>query len=108
MRMNAIGWILGLVLMIAMPAAMLAGGWGEHGGQNPTRDDYRLEGPFTHGNLSVFLIHGKDKIKGAIRHWVAAQANFETIFCIVDLHALTIPQRPEVLASKIRLGCDPM
>src|ERR1051325_8705460 len=65
MRMNAIGWILGLVLMIAMPAAMLAGGWGEHGGQNPTRDDYRLEGPFTHGNLSVFLIHGKDKIKGA-------------------------------------------
>jgi tryptophanyl-tRNA synthetase len=39
---------------------------------------------------------------GAIRHWVAAQAAFEAIFCIVDLHALTVPQRPEVLASKIR------
>jgi len=33
-------------------------------GQQPGNDDYRLEGPFTHGNLSVFLIHGRDKIKG--------------------------------------------
>lgn len=30
------------------------------------------------------------------------QAEFEAIFCIVDLHALTTPQRPEVLQSKIR------
>lgn len=39
---------------------------------------------------------------GTIRHWVTIQAEFEAIFCIVDLHALTIPQRPEVLKSKIR------
>ena len=39
---------------------------------------------------------------GAIRHWVTTPAEFEAIFCIVDLHALTIPQRPEVLKSKIR------
>jgi tryptophanyl-tRNA synthetase len=39
---------------------------------------------------------------GAIRHWVTIQAEFEAIFCIVDLHALTIPQRSEVLRSKIR------
>ncbi len=65
MKMNGIGWICGLVLMIVMPMAMFAGGWGGHVGQKPDQDDYRLEGPFTHGNLSVFLIHGKDKIKGA-------------------------------------------
>jgi tryptophanyl-tRNA synthetase len=39
---------------------------------------------------------------GALRHWVTLQAEFETIFCIVDVHALTIPQKPEILKSKIR------
>lgn len=64
MKSNGIGWVLGLVLMIAMPVALVAGGWGGHAGQKPEKDQYRLEGPFTHGNLSVFLIHGQDKIKG--------------------------------------------
>jgi len=53
------------VLMIAMPVVMFAGGWGGHAAQKPDEGEYRLEGPFTHGNLSVFLIHGKDKIKGS-------------------------------------------
>jgi hypothetical protein len=65
MRMKGTGWITGLVLMIAMPAALFAGGWGSSVGQKPQEAEYRLEGPFTHGNLSVFLVHGKDKIKGA-------------------------------------------
>ncbi len=39
---------------------------------------------------------------GALRHWVALQPKFENIFCIVDLHALTTPQNPEILKSKIR------
>src|SRR5204862_1450113 len=30
----------------------------------PQNDEYRLEGQSTHGNLSVFLVHGKHKIKG--------------------------------------------
>jgi len=64
MKTNGISWVAGLVLMIAMPMAMFAGGWGDYAGQKPEKDDYRLEGPFTEGNLSVFLIHGKDKIKG--------------------------------------------
>lgn len=63
MRTNGIGWVTGLVLMIAMSVTTLAGGWGKQVGQKPQPDDYRLEGPFTHGNLSVFLVHGKDKIK---------------------------------------------
>jgi tryptophanyl-tRNA synthetase len=39
---------------------------------------------------------------GAIKHWVASQAEFENIFCIVDLHAITVPQEPPILKAKIR------
>src|SRR5213075_2402923 len=64
MKTNGVGWILGLVLTVLTPMAMFAGGWGMGGGQKPDKDGYRLEGPFTQGNLTVFLVHGKDKIKG--------------------------------------------
>lgn len=62
MRRNGIGWIIGLVLVIATSIGVGAAGWGAQPPQ--AKDEYRLEGPFTHGNLSVFLIHGKDRIKG--------------------------------------------
>ena len=65
MRTNSIGWVTGLVLTIAMPLGMFAAGWGGAAPQRAQEKDNRLEGPFTHGNLTVFLIHGKDKIKGA-------------------------------------------
>ena len=39
---------------------------------------------------------------GAIQHWVASQTEFDSVFCIVDLHAITVPQDPEILKSKIR------
>jgi tryptophanyl-tRNA synthetase len=39
---------------------------------------------------------------GAIKHWVASQADLDNIFCIVDLHAITIPQDPEMLKAKTR------
>ena len=64
MKTNGVGWILGLVLTVLTPMAMFAGGWGTAGGQRPAADGYRLEGPFTQGNLTVFLVHGRDKIKG--------------------------------------------
>ena len=35
---------------------------------------------------------------GAIRNWVALQHDYECIFCIVDLHALTLPQDPDRIA----------
>jgi tryptophanyl-tRNA synthetase len=52
---------------------------------------------------------------GAIRNWVALQRDFECIFCIVDLHALTLPQDPaelraatrEVAAAYLAAGIDP-
>jgi tryptophanyl-tRNA synthetase len=52
---------------------------------------------------------------GAIRNWVTLQHDYECIFCIVDLHALTLPQNPEelrastreVTATYIAAGIDP-
>ena len=52
---------------------------------------------------------------GAIRNWVALQADYESVYCVVDLHAITVPQDPaalrrstrEVTASLIASGIDP-
>jgi tryptophanyl-tRNA synthetase len=52
---------------------------------------------------------------GAIKNWVSLQKEFECIFCIVDLHALTIKQDPkelenntlEVTATYIASGINP-
>src|SRR5580700_10000663 len=52
---------------------------------------------------------------GAIRNWVTLQRDYDCIFCIVDLHALTLPQDPaqlraqtrEVTAAYIAAGIDP-
>jgi tryptophanyl-tRNA synthetase len=37
---------------------------------------------------------------GAIRHWVADQYEHDAYYCVVDLHALTIPLEPELLRRK--------
>jgi tryptophanyl-tRNA synthetase len=39
---------------------------------------------------------------GAIRNWVAVQAEYDNIFCIVDLHAITVPIDPQELHLSIR------
>src|ERR1700689_2511486 len=52
---------------------------------------------------------------GAINNWVGLQKDFDCIFCIVDLHALTTPQDPkeltaqtrEVTAAYLSRGLDP-
>ncbi|WNC31363.1 MULTISPECIES: tryptophan--tRNA ligase [unclassified Thermosynechococcus] len=36
---------------------------------------------------------------GAIRNWVAGQADYENYFCVVDLHAITVPHNPAELAA---------
>jgi tryptophanyl-tRNA synthetase len=38
----------------------------------------------------------------AIKHWVSSQSEFDSIFCIVDLHAITVQQNPETLKAKTR------
>jgi len=37
---------------------------------------------------------------GAIQNWVKLQDQFDSIFCVVDLHAITVPQDPEALRKK--------
>ena len=52
---------------------------------------------------------------GAIRNWVALQQDHECIYCVVDLHAITVWQDPqqlraqtrELAASLIACGIDP-
>ncbi|MGH4010942.1 MAG: tryptophan--tRNA ligase [Pseudonocardiaceae bacterium] len=56
-------------------------------GIQPTADSYHL------GNYL-----------GAIRQWVALQADHETFYCVVDLHAITVEQDPERLRRRTRLA----
>ncbi len=52
---------------------------------------------------------------GAIRNWVALQADYECIYCVVDLHAITVEIDPdelrahtrEAVASLLAAGIDP-
>ena len=52
---------------------------------------------------------------GAVKNWVQLQRDFDCIFCIVDLHAITQPQNPAelrastrgVAAAYIASGIDP-
>ena len=39
---------------------------------------------------------------GAIKNWAEIQDQYESIFCIVDLHAITVYQQPKELTAKIR------
>src|SRR5688572_14097173 len=39
---------------------------------------------------------------GAIRNWVALQREYESLCCVVNLHAVTVPQDPRALAEKTR------
>jgi tryptophanyl-tRNA synthetase len=38
---------------------------------------------------------------GAIKQWVAGQDDADNIFCLVDMHALTVPQDPSTLRGQI-------
>lgn len=37
---------------------------------------------------------------GALKNWVALQDEYESFYCIVDLHAITLPQDPQILRQK--------
>ena len=39
---------------------------------------------------------------GAIRNWVALQETYDTFYCVVDLHAVTAPHEPKLLAEATR------
>lgn len=37
---------------------------------------------------------------GAIKNWVDLQNKYDSVFCVVDLHAITVPQDPAMLRQK--------
>src|SRR5262245_16246197 len=55
-----------------------------------------LSGIQPSGNLTI------GNYLGALRQWVAEQDNYECYFCIVDLHAITLPQDAAQLRAKTR------
>src|SRR5580658_6858056 len=55
-----------------------------------------LSGVQPSGNLHI------GNYLGALANWVRIQYDYESIFCIVDLHAITVYQDPGELRSKIR------
>lgn len=52
---------------------------------------------------------------GALKNWVKLQNEYECYYCVVDMHAITVPKEPknlrkntlEVLANYIAAGIDP-
>src|ERR1700689_1385269 len=41
---------------------------------------------------------------GAVRQWVAMQDTTDAFYCVVDLHAITVPQDPALLRRRTRVG----
>ena len=41
---------------------------------------------------------------GAIRQWVSLQDSYDAFYCVVDLHAITVPQEPAVLRRRTRVA----
>jgi tryptophanyl-tRNA synthetase len=41
---------------------------------------------------------------GAVRQWVALQDEYDAFYCVVDLHAITVPQDPETLRRRTRVA----
>src|SRR5215475_685062 len=44
------------------------------------------------------------KYLGAVRQWVALQETHDAIYCVVDLHAITVPQDPAQLRRRTRVA----
>ena len=43
---------------------------------------------------------------GAFRQFTALQDDYECVFCIVDQHAITVPQDPEELTQSYSFPCS--
>ncbi|MHB1431170.1 MAG: tryptophan--tRNA ligase [Streptosporangiaceae bacterium] len=56
-------------------------------GIQPTADSYHL------GNYL-----------GALRQWVTLQESYDAFYCVVDLHAITVPQDPALLRRRTRVA----
>jgi len=55
-----------------------------------------LSGIQPSGNLTI------GNYLGALKQWVEVQADYDCFYCVVDLHAITMPQDPAELRQKTR------
>jgi tryptophanyl-tRNA synthetase len=66
------------------------------GNTNPSVKKRVFSGIQPSGNLHL------GNYLGALRNWVQTQSEYDNIFCIVDLHAITLPIDPKELHNDIR------
>ncbi len=66
-------------------------------GNNGSKQRKRvLSGVQPSGNLTI------GNYVGALKQWAREQQHYESFFCVVDLHAITVPYAPEELRQKTR------
>ncbi|NLE51029.1 MAG: tryptophan--tRNA ligase [Chloroflexi bacterium] len=63
---------------------------------SPSRPKRVLSGVQPSGNLTI------GNYLGALKQWAREQHNFDSYFCVVDLHAITVPHDPAELRAKTR------
>lgn len=63
---------------------------------SPAKRKRVLSGVQPSGNLTI------GNYVGALRQWAREQFNYESFFCVVDLHAITVPYDPADLRAKTR------
>jgi tryptophanyl-tRNA synthetase len=65
-------------------------------GTNSKRRKRVLSGVQPSGNLTI------GNYVGALKQWAREQYHYESFFCVVDLHAITMPYDPATLRAKTR------
>jgi tryptophanyl-tRNA synthetase len=65
-------------------------------GDNKSKQKRVLSGVQPSGNLTI------GNYVGALKQWAREQHNYESFFCVVDLHAITVPHDPKLLREKTR------
>lgn len=83
-----VGIVLGAVLISVLASAQ----------DKPGAAEYRLSGPYTHANLTIFLIHGQDTLKG--KQFLTLQEALEQKKVIVhetgDVNTLSVENVGEI------------
>jgi hypothetical protein len=64
MKPNHLFKIAVLSLLIALPVGLFIKARAQNSSQPQPTSDYRISGPYTHKNLTIFLVHGKELMPG--------------------------------------------
>ncbi len=67
-----------------------------HPTKTPQRPPRVLSGIQPSGHLTI------GNYLGALKQWVKVQDKYDSLFCVVDLHAITVPQDPTALCEGTR------